>query len=118
MRLVHCVVFCEVAKSWMTPRGYGPDGGGLFDAGHDSHRTAAVDAGGHVDVEHTLEALGPGHRTATLGGGAVVGGRGAISQRGIGAGRDPRASASLETIGKYRIDFGVGYLDPIEPGVD
>jgi len=29
----------------MTPCGYGADGGGFFDAGHDPQRAAAVDAG-------------------------------------------------------------------------
>ena len=44
----------------------GADRGGLFDAGHDAYRAAAVDAGGHVDAEHALEALCPGHRTAAF----------------------------------------------------
>ena len=44
-------VLCEVAED-------GADGVGFFDAGHDPYRTAAVDAGAHVDAKHALEALG------------------------------------------------------------
>jgi hypothetical protein len=76
VRRLECAVLCEVGEAWMTPCGYGADRLGLFDARQDPHRTATVDTGAHVDAEHALEALGPGHRTATLGGGAVVGGRG------------------------------------------
>jgi len=40
----------------MTPCGYGTDGCGFFDAGHDPHRTAAVNAGAHPDVQSPLDA--------------------------------------------------------------
>jgi len=61
VRFLQRAVLCEVGKAWMTPCGYGADGGGFFDAGHDPHRAAAVAAGAHVDVENALEALRPGH---------------------------------------------------------
>ena len=56
------VVLCEV----------GEDGCGFFDAGHDPYRTAAVDAGAHVDAKHALETLRPSHRTAAFVGSAAV----------------------------------------------
>jgi hypothetical protein len=39
----------------------GADGAGFFDGCDDPHFAAAVVAGFHVDTEHTLEALCPGH---------------------------------------------------------
>jgi len=50
-------VLCEVGEAWMTPCGYGADGGGFFDAGHDPQHAAAVIAPAHVDAEDALEAL-------------------------------------------------------------
>ena len=41
-------------------------------AGHDPYRTAAVDAGNHVDAKHALEALRPSHRAAAFVWWAVV----------------------------------------------
>jgi len=35
VRFLQRAVLCEVGEAWMTPCGYGADGGGLFDAGHD-----------------------------------------------------------------------------------
>jgi len=72
VRFLQRAVLCEVGKAWMTPCGYGADGGGFFDAGHDPHRAAAVAASAHVDVENALEALRPGHRAALFVGAAVV----------------------------------------------
>ncbi len=42
VRLFQCVALCEVGED-------GADRSGLFDAGHDPHRAAAVDADSHVD---------------------------------------------------------------------
>jgi len=44
VRFYQRAVLCEVGED-------GADGGGFFDAGHDPHRAAAVDAGAHVDVD-------------------------------------------------------------------
>ncbi len=32
---------------------------GLFDGGDERHRAATVQTGGHVDLEHAFEQLGP-----------------------------------------------------------
>jgi hypothetical protein len=47
MRLLQRAVFCEMGEA-------GSDRVWLFDAGNDPNRAAAMDAGGHVDVEHAL----------------------------------------------------------------
>jgi len=51
VRFLPRAVLCEMGEAWMTPCGYGADGGGFFDAGHDPHRAAAVAARAHVDVD-------------------------------------------------------------------
>ena len=71
VRLVQRAVLCEVGED-------GADGVGFFDAGHDPYRTAAVDAGAHVDAEHALETLRLSHRTA-----AFVGMRGSAGSGGV-----------------------------------
>ncbi len=48
VRLLHRTMFLEVGED-------GADGVGFFDAGHDPHRTAAVDAGAYVDAEYALD---------------------------------------------------------------
>ncbi len=65
VRVVQRAVLCEVGED-------GADGCGFLDAGHDPYRTAAVDAGAHVDAKHALETLRPAHRAAALVGGAFV----------------------------------------------
>lgn len=75
--LPHRAVLFEVGKD-------GPDGLRRFDSGDDQYRTAAVDAGAHVDTEHALEALRPGHCAAALFRGAVVSVRIDVSRRCIG----------------------------------
>ena len=57
MRSLQRAVLLEVAED-------GANRVGFFDAGHDPYRTAAVDAGAHVDIEDALEALRPTHRAA------------------------------------------------------
>lgn len=58
---------------------HGADDGRLLDAGDDPHGAAVVDAGCHVDAEHTLEALRPAHPTALLLGAArLLVGKGAL----------------------------------------
>jgi len=50
VRFLKRAVLCEAG-------GDGADGGGLFDAGRDPQRAAAVDIRAHVDAENALEAL-------------------------------------------------------------
>lgn len=70
-------MFLEVAED-------GADDCGFFDAGHDPYRTAAVDAGGHVDAKHALEALRPRHPAALLLGTARLVVDAGFNRRGIG----------------------------------
>lgn len=89
VRFLHRAMLFEVGED-------GADDCVVFDAGHDPHRTAAVNAGAHVDAhqiagsdleqpnadpkgggrdtrsKHALEALRPAHCAAALVGGALV----------------------------------------------
>lgn len=68
VRLLQRAMFCEVGED-------GADRRGSFDAVDDPCRASAAHAGGHVEIEDTLEALCPRHRPAGLVEHAVPGSR-------------------------------------------
>ncbi len=89
VRLLQRAVFLEVGED-------GANGLGVFDAGDDPHRAAAVGAGGDVDGKDPLEPLRPAHRTALRSGCAARRGRlrPLAPHRPQAACRAPRASAA------------------------
>ena len=65
MRRERIVRFLQRAVLFEVSKG-GADDAGIFDAGGDPRRAAAMYADGHVDIEDTLEALRPGYRPAFI----------------------------------------------------
>jgi hypothetical protein len=51
---------------------------GIFDAGNDLHGTAAVLAGGDIDIEYPFEPLSPSHGGVALCGRPIYGGVGRL----------------------------------------
>ena len=100
VRCFQCAMLCELGQ-------YGADRLGLFDAHHDPQRSAAVNAGGHIDVEHAPEALRPAHLTPAFGGRAVV-----FSRRGRCRinGRPPAAPGGRQ----LRAQVGVRGKDAVQ----
>ncbi len=128
VRFLQRAVLLEVGED-------GADGDGFFDAGHDPYRTAAVDAGAHVDAhqiagsdleqpkagpkgggqdarsKHALEALRPGHPAALLLGAARLVGDAGLNRRGIG--RRPLPTSGRRQL---RAQVCVGGEYAVEPG--
>ncbi len=104
VRLLQRAVFLEVGED-------GANGLGVFDAGDDPHRAAAVGAGGDVDGKDPLEPLRPAHRTALLLGAArlVVGADvhwRRIARRPPAAPRGRQLRAQVCIRGEYAVEAG------------
>ncbi|EGC93683.1 hypothetical protein ECD227_4109 (plasmid) [Escherichia fergusonii ECD227] len=104
VRLLQRAVFLEVGED-------GANGLGVFDAGDDPHRAAAVGTGGDVDGKDPLEPLRPAHRTALLLGAArlVVGAcvnRHRIARRPPAAPRGRQLRTQVCIRGEYAVEAG------------